>query len=95
MTSFLSFHAIASARGDGLHPRLRALFERVTADPHLELTPRPDGMIQSGPDSASVRGERINHANPDAGPPAREYARQSNPGLLRGLELLRRYHSSR
>jgi hypothetical protein len=93
MTSFLSFHAITSARGDGLHPRLRALFERVVADPHSELTPRPDGMIQSGPDSASVRGERINHANPDAGPLAREYARRSNPESLRGLGLLRRYRA--
>jgi|SRR5882762_6963366 len=50
MTSFLSFHAFASARGDGLRPELRALFERGAAAPRSEPTVRNDGMVQSGPD---------------------------------------------
>ena len=53
MTSFLNFHAFAAARGDGLRPEFRALFERVGSAPHSELTLRNDGMIQSGPDPIS------------------------------------------
>lgn len=29
MTTFLDFHAFAAARGEGLHPELRLLFERA------------------------------------------------------------------
>ena len=54
MTSFLNYHAFAAARGDGLRPEFRALFERVGAAPHSELTLRNDGMIQSGPDPKSA-----------------------------------------
>jgi hypothetical protein len=54
MTSFLNFHAFAAARGDGLRPEFRALFERVGAAPHSELALRNDGMIQSGPDPISA-----------------------------------------
>jgi hypothetical protein len=57
MTSFLSLHAVAAARGDGLRPELLALVAGVA--PHSGLTPRSDGMIQAGPDPASrdVAGE--------------------------------------
>ncbi len=61
MTSFLSFHATAAARGDGLRLELLAL--RVAAVPHSHLTPRPDGMIQSGPDPASVGRGRTGDAS--------------------------------
>ena len=52
---FLSLHALAAARGDGLHPEFLALFERLAAA--LEASPnvvelsryRADGMLQSGP----------------------------------------------
>ena len=54
MTSFLNFHAFAATRGDGPRPEFRALFERVGAAPHSELTARNDGMIQSGPDPISA-----------------------------------------
>lgn len=54
MTSFLSFHAFAATRGEGLHPELRSLFERVLAAPHSELAVRNDGMVQSGPDPISA-----------------------------------------
>ena len=59
MTSFLSFHAAAAARGDGLRPELFAL--RVA--PRSELAPRHDGMIQSRLDPASSAGARTNRAN--------------------------------
>lgn len=54
MTSFLDFHAFAAARGEGLRPELRALFERVSEAPRSELTVRNDGMVQSGPNPASA-----------------------------------------
>jgi hypothetical protein len=62
ITSFLSFHAFAAKRGDGLRPEFRALFERVMAAPRSELTIRNDGMTQSGPNpiSAEVAPERGN-----------------------------------
>jgi hypothetical protein len=62
MTSFLDFDAFAAARGEGLRPELRALFERVSTAPRCELTVRNDGMVQSGPDpmSADVVKERAN-----------------------------------
>ena len=48
MTSFLSLQAAARVRGDGLRPELLALVTGIA--PHYESIPRPDGMIQSGPD---------------------------------------------
>ena len=54
MTSFLNFHAFATTRGDGLHAELRALFERIAADPRSDLTVRNEGMIQSGPNPVSA-----------------------------------------
>lgn len=56
MTSFLDLMKIAAARGDGLHPKLRALFEGTVSS---GIVPRNDGMIQSGPDP---RTERFGHA---------------------------------
>src|SRR5882757_237959 len=53
MTSFLNFHAFATTRGDGLRPELRALFERIAANPRSDLTVRNEGMIQSGPNPVS------------------------------------------
>ena len=49
MTSFLKLQAIAAARGDGLHPKLLAMFESMASAPQSGLMPRVDGMIQSGP----------------------------------------------
>ena len=53
--SFLSLHALAAACGDGLHPELLALFERLAAasmaDPPVVDFSRyqTDGVLQSGP----------------------------------------------
>jgi hypothetical protein len=68
MTSFLSFHAAAAARGDGLNPKLLA--SRIA--PHADLTRRHDGMIQSGPDPVSEIGGRTSRATSDAAEPAGE-----------------------
>jgi hypothetical protein len=48
MTSFLDLLEIAAARGDGLHPKLRALGEGTTSASHVDTVSRIDGMIQSG-----------------------------------------------
>ena len=37
MTSLLKFSAIAAPRGEGLHPKLRDLFERVATFPNSEV----------------------------------------------------------
>ena len=52
---FLSLHALAAACGDGWHPELLALFERLAAasmaDPPVVDFSRyqTDGVLQSGP----------------------------------------------
>jgi hypothetical protein len=53
MTSFHQFSAFAASRGEGLHPKLRALLERAAASPFSELSIRSDGMIQAGPSPVS------------------------------------------
>jgi hypothetical protein len=53
MTSFHQFNVVAASRGDGLHPKLRALFERTAATPFSDVLIRHDGLIQSGPNPSS------------------------------------------
>jgi hypothetical protein len=63
MKTFLDIDAAAAARGDGLRPELRQLFERAASSPISELARRPDGMLQSGPDpDAQEVPERANVA---------------------------------
>jgi hypothetical protein len=50
MCSFHQFSAFAASRGEGLHPQLRALLERPAASPSSEVSLRPEGLIQAGPD---------------------------------------------
>jgi hypothetical protein len=61
MTSFRQFSVFAASRGEGLHPKLRALLERAAASPFSEVSMRRDGMIQAGPspDSEAV-SSRVN-----------------------------------
>jgi hypothetical protein len=49
MTSLHQFSAFAESRGEGLHPKLRALMEIAAASPFSEVSLRHDGMIQAGP----------------------------------------------
>jgi hypothetical protein len=61
MTAFLNFHAFAAARGEGLHPKLRLLFERAAASPASDVAIRTNGLLQSGPDPASETApDRVN-----------------------------------
>ena len=53
MTNFLNFHVFAAARGEGLHPELRLLFERAATSPVSDVATRRDGFLQSGPDPVS------------------------------------------
>ena len=54
------FSVFAESRGEGLHPKLRALLERAAASPFSEASVRRDGLIQAGPspesETASSRG---------------------------------------
>jgi len=57
MPPFLSLHAIAAKRGDGLRPELLALFEHLAEASGCGVTVakigrRPDCLIQSGPHPA-------------------------------------------
>jgi hypothetical protein len=61
MTTFLNFHAFAAARGEGLHPELRLLFERAATSSVSDVVIRHDGLLQSGPDpAAEIVPERFN-----------------------------------
>lgn len=61
MTAFLNFHAFAAARGEGLHPKLRLLFERAATPPASDVAIRTNGLLQSGPDPASETApDRVN-----------------------------------
>jgi hypothetical protein len=53
MCSLHQFSAFAASRGEGLHPKLRALLERAAASPSSEVSLRQDGLVQAGPDPES------------------------------------------
>jgi hypothetical protein len=42
---FRSFHAIAASRGDGLHPELLKLFERLTKGADTNLSQSVEGLL--------------------------------------------------
>jgi hypothetical protein len=61
MTCFHQFSAFAALRGEGLHPKLRALLERAAASPFSEVSMRRDGLIQAGPSPDSeVASSQVN-----------------------------------
>jgi hypothetical protein len=66
-------HAAAEARGDGLHPTLRARLVQTCQT--AEITKRVDGMSQAGPSPASEASFQ--------GEPARSY-----PGVPPMLKIL-------
>jgi hypothetical protein len=49
MTSFHQFGIVATSRGEGLHPKLRALLEHAATSPFSDVSMRGDGLIQAGP----------------------------------------------
>jgi hypothetical protein len=61
MISFHQFSAVAASRGEGLHPKLRALLERAAISPFSEASMRHDGLIQAGPSPDSeIVASRVN-----------------------------------
>jgi len=63
MTDFHQFSVFAASRGEGLHPKLRALLERAAVSPFSEVSIRHDGLIQAGPGPDSeVIPTRVNVA---------------------------------
>jgi hypothetical protein len=60
MTTFLNFNVFAAARGEGLRPELRLLFERAATSPVSDVVIR-HRLLQSGPDpAAEIVPERVN-----------------------------------
>jgi hypothetical protein len=49
MICLRQFSTFAASRGDGLHPKLRALLERAAISPFSEISIRHDGLLQAGP----------------------------------------------
>jgi hypothetical protein len=45
MTFFHQFSVFAASRGEGLHPKLRALLERAAASPFSEVSMRPGNRV--------------------------------------------------
>jgi hypothetical protein len=61
MALFNQFNILAESRGEGLHPKLRALLERAAASPFSEVSVRHDGLIQAGPSpNSEVVSSRAN-----------------------------------
>ena len=58
MTSLLKFDVVAASRGEGLHPKLRDLFERTATFPNSEVI-HYDGMLQAGSLPASRTSEPL------------------------------------
>jgi hypothetical protein len=65
MSAMLALHAIAKARGDGLHPALLAVLERrhaiLSAGPAVEdiAQRRADAHIQAGPYPSGSPADRL------------------------------------
>jgi hypothetical protein len=49
LSDLYQFSIFAASRGEGLHPKLRALLERTASSPFSEISARRDGLIQAGP----------------------------------------------
>jgi Glyoxalase/Bleomycin resistance protein/Dioxygenase superfamily len=80
--TFDEFGAFAASRGDGMHPKLRELFERAATFPFSEVTVRPDGLLQAGPNPHS---EEI---GPTDAPSRDRRWRSGRPAILGVIALL-------
>ena len=81
MTSFHQFSAFAASRGEGLHPKLRALLERAAASPFSEVSIRSDGMIQAGPSPDSEVVSPPGNVTPFSREPARPVIAGAKPEM--------------
>jgi hypothetical protein len=85
MKTFLDFDTAAAARGEGLRPELRSLFERAATSPFSDLAKRR-GMLQSGPDPVSQElPERTNVSSFPQAPTRRDDAPNPNLEVLARL----------
>jgi hypothetical protein len=83
MTSFHQFGIFAASRGEGPHPKLRALLLRAAAAPFSEVSIRRDGMIQAGPSPDSeIVSPRLN-VTPFSREPARPVVAAPKPEMQR------------
>jgi hypothetical protein len=71
MTTFLNFNVFAAARGEGLRPELRLLFERAATSPFSDVAIRHDGLLQSGPDPRVALSANLSPADGRAEPESR------------------------
>ena len=53
MIDLHQFSVFAARRGEGLHPKLRALLGRAAVSPFSMISIRHDGLIQAGPNPDS------------------------------------------
>jgi hypothetical protein len=67
MTTFLNFHAFAAARGEGLHPELRLLFERAATSPVSETVPERVN-VSLFPQTLSPADGRVEPESRNTGP---------------------------
>ena len=74
MTSVHQFNILAASRNEGLHPKLRDLLERAAAAPFSEISMRPDGLIQAGPNPDSEVVSSPGNVTPFSREPARAVA---------------------
>jgi hypothetical protein len=83
--TFDEFCAFAASRDDGLHPKLRELFERAATLPFSEVTVRPDGLVQAGPNPKS---EEIGPADAPSRGRRLPRLRSGKPAVLGAIGLL-------
>jgi hypothetical protein len=83
MILFRQFNVFAESRGDGLHPKLRALVERAAASLFSEASMRRDDLIAAGPGPSSLITGQPGAVFARAGAPRCRYDR---PGTAPGLE---------
>jgi hypothetical protein len=81
MTSFHQFSVFAASRGEGLHPKLRALLERAAASPFSEISMRRDGLIQAGPSPDSEVVSSWGNVTPFSRELARPYVAAPKPEM--------------
>ena len=75
------FSVFAESRGEGLHPKLRALLERAAAAPYSEVSRRHDGLIQAGPSPDSeIVSSRVD-VTPFSREPARPVVAAAEPDM--------------
>jgi hypothetical protein len=81
MTFFHQFNVFAASRGEGLHPKLRALLERAAASPFSEISVRHDGLIQAGPSPDSEVISSRDNVTPFSREPSRPVVAAAKPEM--------------